>query len=160
MSENLWSFATRIYAGPGVAAHCLGWQEQFGADVDVLLTGLWLASRQNVWSATSVAEIKRHCAVWRDNGVLPLRSTRRALAQSDLYTLLKQAELSAERTQLDMIARWLDRHATAAVDVSPSVCAERNLTCYAQQLDIPPETVAIQTLVLSCAPLLKSTLIE
>lgn len=148
----------RIYAAPGVAAHCLGWQERFGADVDVLLAGLWLASRQGVWSPTSVAELERHCDVWRRGVVMPLRATRRALAQSDLYTLLKQAELSAERTQLNMIAGWLDRHANAAVDLSPPVCAERNLTCYVRQLDIPPGTDAVQTLVRCCAPLLTSTL--
>lgn len=158
MSENLWSFATRIYAGPGMAAHCLDWQERFGADVDMLLAGLWLASRQYVWSATSLMALTRHCEVWRSSGVLPLRATRRALARSGLYAALKQVELSAERTQLDMIASWLDRHAMTIADVPPLVCAERNLTCYLQQLSIPPATDAIQALVRCCAPPLKSRL--
>lgn len=154
MFENLWSFATRIYAGPDMAAHCLDWQQQYGADVDVLLAGLWLASRQSVWSMAHITALNRHCAIWRSSSVLPLRATRQALVRSDLYPALKQVELLAERTQLDMIARWLDDNAIDSIDLSPVVCAERNLMYYAQQLAVPSGVVAIQVLARCCAPLL------
>lgn len=154
MSENLWLFATRLYAEPDIAAHCLAWQEQFGADVDMLLAGCWLAARQRVWAGTGVLALERHCEVWRSNAVLPLRAVRRALVPSNLYPMLKAVELAAERTQLDIIARWLDRHVPATLDLSPSVCVERNLACYAQHRGIDPGGGATQALVRSWAPLL------
>jgi uncharacterized protein (TIGR02444 family) len=151
MSENLWSFALRIYAAPGVAGHCLDLQERFKADVNLLLAALWLASRQRIWADSLVAELEQYCAVWRQYALLPLRSVRRASVQTELYSTLKTVEVIAERIQIDMIARRVDCYRLEAATLSAWECARQNLTCYAQRLNLVPDNTAIETLLDSCA---------
>ncbi|TBV06423.1 TIGR02444 family protein [Phytopseudomonas dryadis] len=110
MAADLWDFATRLYARPGVEAAGLYLQSR-GADVCLLLTGLWLDRRGTPCNAEHCAQLRQIAAPWQEDVVEPLRQLRqswRAAAQQDkelaqLREQLKRLELEAERMQLQRL---------------------------------------------------------
>lgn len=107
MTADLWSFATTLYARPGVEAACLELQAA-GADVCLLLCGLWLDRRGTPYDDALEGQLRRVSAQWQHDVVKPLRSLRQAWrtpAQQDtalaaLRQQIKRLELDAEREQL------------------------------------------------------------
>lgn len=119
----LWDFACGLYAPPGVRGICLDWQMRHGADVPLILALCWQAARAGpVPDARQLERIRRSLAPWRDATVLPLRALRgrlRPLAPAGsraaaLRAAVLQAELLAERTQLEYLAAVLPKGAAAA----------------------------------------------
>jgi uncharacterized protein (TIGR02444 family) len=110
MSPDLWTFATTLYARPGVEAACLELQAA-GADVCLLLCGLWLDSRGVAHDAEREAQLRRIAEPWQQEVVKPLRALRqgwrKAAAQdsalSGLRERVKQLELEAERELLERL---------------------------------------------------------
>ncbi|WP_339527760.1 TIGR02444 family protein [Pseudomonas mucidolens] len=107
MCADLWSFALSTYARPGVEDSCLRLQAQ-GADVCLLLCGLWLEQRRVAPDAVRVQALKQIARPWQAQVIEPLRRLRkqwRATAQHDvelgeLRERLKTLELDAERQLL------------------------------------------------------------
>lgn len=107
MTADLWSFATTLYARPGVEAACLA-QQEAGADVCLLLCGLWLDNRGVAHDPGREKQLRQIAAPWQEAVVKPLRTLRttwREAAQqdpalADLRQRVKQLELDAEREQL------------------------------------------------------------
>jgi len=107
MSADLWTFATTLYARPGVEAACLELQAA-GADVCLVLCGLWLDSRGVAYDPEREAQLRRLAEPWQREVVVPLRRLRqqwRQPARQDpaldaLRQQVKQLELAAEREQL------------------------------------------------------------
>lgn len=107
----MWQYALAAYQRPQVAELCLTLQDRFAADVNLLLTAGWLATRHVVWRPAEVAGLIDSCALWRQHCLLPLRSVRRYLrehmdgdeALAELYQQGKALELEAERYQLSLI---------------------------------------------------------
>ena len=101
---NLWDFAVRCYAQPGVESVCLELQSQ-GADVCVLLCAAWLEARGVACNEERRHALQEIAAPWQRDVVEPLRALRQAWrppAQSDealreLRETLKAIELQAER---------------------------------------------------------------
>lgn len=129
-AEQLWNFAVHCYQRPGVAEACLALQERAGADVNLLLTGIWLAVQRRRWREQDVAELAHLCAGWRAHCLLPLREVRRYLKAHrqtpepdirDLYQRTKLLELAAERHQLDMIAGAVAHLDAADADVGSAL---------------------------------------
>lgn len=100
--DELWRYAEINYARPGVAAACLRLQDECGADVNLLLTAAWLASRGLVWDASAVDALIVGCAAWQSEVIAPLRSARRRFkaGQPAFYAAAQTLELSAEQVQL------------------------------------------------------------
>jgi uncharacterized protein (TIGR02444 family) len=109
-----WRFSLRLYRSPGVAEACITLQEESGADVNLLLFLLWHGVQERRISADEVARLDRKIAGWREQAVIPLRATRRALKSPALKspqglveagtaeafrTRIKAVELEAERLQ-------------------------------------------------------------
>lgn len=144
--ENLWSFALATYQKPDVARLCLHWQDDYGADINLLLTAAWLASEQKVWTVDVVTALERHCADWRRFGLLPLRVVRRALVNTgrgtELYSAAKLLELEAERLQLVMIERWLVQSALPAGNLPPPACLAVNFGAYVHSIPLGEVPVA------------------
>ncbi|TWE01578.1 uncharacterized protein (TIGR02444 family) [Pseudomonas sp. AG1028] len=116
MSPDLWTFATTLYARPGVEAACLELQAA-GADVCLLLCGLWLDSRGVAHDAEREAQLRRIADPWQQEVVKPLRALRQRWreaagqnsALSGLRERVKQLELEAERELLERLqaqAEW------------------------------------------------------
>ena len=107
MTADLWTFATTVYARPGVETACLELQDT-GADVCLLLCGLWLDHRGVAHDEARERQLRQLATPWQCEVVMPLRALRqqwRHAAQQDsalnaLRQQLKQLELDAEREQL------------------------------------------------------------
>lgn len=97
----LWPFALEIYARPGVAALCLEAQDTVGADVPLLLWGVWAAARGHILTEADMNAAQALADRWRGPVIAPLRHARRALKDlpggEALRQDVKAAELEAER---------------------------------------------------------------
>ncbi len=110
MPVDLWSFTLDFYARPGVEPACLQLQAQ-GADVCVVLFGVWLGWRAVPCTDARVAAIVQAAGAWQAQVVGPLRALRTqwrqaAAGDSALATLREQVkalELQAERTLLERL---------------------------------------------------------
>ena len=110
MCADLWSFALSTYAHSGVEAACLRLQEQ-GADVCLLLCGLWLDQRGVALEPTRLLALRQIADPWQAEVVEPLRQVRkqwRVMAQQDaelgaLRERVKALELEAERQVLSRL---------------------------------------------------------
>ncbi|MBD8492311.1 TIGR02444 family protein [Pseudomonas syringae] len=110
MPVDLWSFTLDFYARPGVEQACLQLQAQ-GADVCVVLCGVWLGWRAVPCTDVRVVALDQAAGPWQVQVVGPLRALRTqwrqaATGDSALATLREQVkalELQAERTLLERL---------------------------------------------------------
>ena len=127
-TSEFWTFSLDVYARPEVAPICLKLQDEAGADVNILLLCLWLATLGKApLSADILGRIERQVAPWRDRVTLPLRSARRALAQfadiaqaPALKAVAEQLELDSEHQAQLMLESFADMAVTAK---APGLCA-------------------------------------
>ena len=108
-----WTFSLSLYRTPGVPAACIVLQDECGADVNVLLFALWLASQGRALQSDDLAQADRAIASWRNEAVRPLRAVRRFLreppaivesvAAGALRDKVKAVELEAERLQQEAL---------------------------------------------------------
>lgn len=111
MQESLWEFAVAHYADAAVAAACLEAQDAHGADVCLLLAGLWLERRGGAADAARGAALQAVARPWQAGVCQPLRDLRRAwkaAAATDaglaaLRGRLAALELEAERCLLERL---------------------------------------------------------
>ena len=111
MSKSLWDFSADLYARPGVADCCLQLQDEWGADVCLLLTALWLEKRGVAATAERIAQLERLAAPWQTAVNTPLRQLRRAWKAAaahdaelaELRRQLASLELQAERILLERL---------------------------------------------------------
>ena len=107
MPTDLWDFAQRLYARPGVESACLHLQE-VGADVCLLLCGAWLERHGIACTPTHVEQLQTIAQPWQTEVISPLRQLRQnwrtaAQQQAPLAALrerLKGLELDAEQQLL------------------------------------------------------------
>lgn len=95
MPSDLWDFAQRLYARPGVESACLHLQA-VGADVCLLLCGAWLERHGVACTPAHVKQLQAIAQTWQETIISPLRKLRqnwRAAAQ-------QQAPLAALRQRL------------------------------------------------------------
>lgn len=110
MSDDVWSYALKLYARPGVEAACLTLQEA-GADVCLLLASAWLGSAGVAFSLPRVRVLESTAREWREEVVGPLRSLRQRWRESakqdielaSLRERIKQLELEAEKVLLERL---------------------------------------------------------
>ncbi|QXI11801.1 TIGR02444 family protein [Pseudomonas zeae] len=110
MSSDLWSFSLATYARPGVEEACLRLQTA-GANVCLLLCGLWLEQRGVICDEQRVGQLQTLTEPWDTEVVQPLRSLRmqwkvRAVDDAVLKGMreqIKSLELEAERALLSRL---------------------------------------------------------
>lgn len=124
MSSDLWSFSLATYARPGVEHACLQLQTA-GANVCLLLCGLWLEQRGVAYDEQRARQLAMLVGPWDVEVVQPLRALRtqwKTLAAEDpvlrgLREQMKALELEAERHllwQLEQTAQDWPMHDTSA----------------------------------------------
>ncbi len=140
---SLWEFSLRFYEQPGVADACLLLQDEWQADVNLVLFTLWSALRARHVDDGHVAAACAATRDWQADIVTPLRRIRRKLksreaaqAQLDLRAQVKTAELEAERQELEVLS-------TCSTAPAPPTRARRdlardNLRSYIQTLPAQP----------------------
>lgn len=111
LENPLWQYSLSVYSKAGVEPLLIQLQDEFSADVNLLLCGYWLESQQRVLDAKQWGSLIEVSAEWRTECVMPLRSVRRFLkTQSGLEGFreqVKTAETNAERFQQGMLYRQL-----------------------------------------------------
>lgn len=108
MHNDLWEFALKVYARPGVQAACLRLQAD-GGNVCLLLCGAWLGSHGVTPTTARVAQLQQAAGPWHTAVIEPLRSVRqewREQARNDarlegLREQVKALELQAEKVLLE-----------------------------------------------------------
>lgn len=122
--EDLWSFAVRVYAVPGVSEACLRLQDDHGVDVPVVLFAAWTTTVAGETPPDLITEALALTEQWRRAVVEPLRAVRRhlrepregisAAGQAQLRAAVAEVELSAERLQLGALEYLVDGNAARA----------------------------------------------
>lgn len=107
----LWRFAAGFYAEPGIAEALIALQDEAGADIVLVLFGLWLGlacgGRLDAAGLAAAADVVRPL---RTEVVEPLRTLRRRLksiADADIQRLragVGAVEIDAEKAALDRLA--------------------------------------------------------
>ncbi|MEN3952297.1 TIGR02444 family protein [Iodidimonas sp. SYSU 1G8] len=128
-ASRFWDFSVRLYGRPGVEDACLSLQDDFGADVNMVLFCLW----RGPLSVAALDDALAAARPVREGCVVPLRRLRRALSrdgdEAALRRAVKAAELEAERLAQARLA------ATVPDDTPPDPAAARdNLALYAERL--------------------------
>jgi uncharacterized protein (TIGR02444 family) len=161
--NSFWDFSLALYASEAVAQQCLALQDDWDADVNLLLYGIWLAHHGIGWSDDAVKTLQAEFDPWRKITIVPLRTVRRRLrfqTKRRYYNFLKDLELRAERRQQDRLwLHWLadycpDPRAHKSTDTLPScprpVAADAfqqvlqaNLQLYLQRLEMRPRSQAM-----------------
>lgn len=161
LTNPLWQFSTAFYCAPEVEAGCLAWQEQRGADVNILLLCLWCAVAGCRLTERDLQRLIAEAGVrgWQRNIIVPLRAVRHAskiengdaagllsLAGDDakrlgeeLYQALLAVELQAEALEQHMLWCWVKANLPLTGDGASGQLVERaqqNLLAYGAALSI------------------------
>lgn len=110
LDNPLWQFACEFYARAGIETTLLTLQDEYGADINLILQALWLATLGKSWSA---ACIPVDYDPWMAEQVQPLRTMRRNMKVNwpeqkekgfeDFRQQIKKLELKAEQFALCML---------------------------------------------------------
>jgi uncharacterized protein (TIGR02444 family) len=141
--SSFWSFSLSFYSQPEIGEICLDLQDRFGADVNVVLFGLWQAHAGRRLSESDVRSVIEFSESWQRNVLAPLRKVRRFLKappsgwpphEVNLFRQrVKAVELQAEHLQQN--AMEIALASLGEYDAS-AMFALSNLRAYAMLLDI------------------------
>ncbi|WP_372777159.1 TIGR02444 family protein [Litorivivens sp.] len=140
MTDNaLWQFSLLVYSQPRVHRLCQLLQDEYGADVNLLLSACWLAKRGIVWTPQQVADMVAKSREFRENYLFEARALRRKLKHSappSVYQEAQRFEMAVERWQQDEIYDYWLKASAAPKKQSFSLCAQTNLHRYFDQLEL------------------------
>ncbi len=144
LDNELWQYACQVYSQAGVEAALLVLQDDHGADINLILQALWLASEGRLWTE---ACIPAGYDQWMKEQVLPLRQMRRSMKvdwvekrgpqYEDFRQQVKKLELKAEQQALAMLFHQSNR--VLGQEESVTKTLESNLSQLAAYLTIKPE---------------------
>jgi uncharacterized protein (TIGR02444 family) len=110
LENPLWLYACQVYSQAGMEVALLALQDDHGADINLILQALWLASEGQEWTK---ACIPNDYDQWMAEQVLPLRQMRRSLKiewvenrgsqYEGFRQQVKKLELKAEQYALGML---------------------------------------------------------
>lgn len=95
--EAFWQFSGEAYGEQDVAAACLEAQDNFGADVNVILLCLWMDTRGVRMQGDDWANLLRTSRIWQRDTLEPQRKKRQALKGHSDYEAAKRDELALEQ---------------------------------------------------------------
>ncbi|WP_347330035.1 TIGR02444 family protein [Marinimicrobium locisalis] len=144
LNTPLWDFSLGLYRQPGVEALCLSLQDDWGADVNLLLWLCWLEQEGLVLNETRLHLADASIAPWRRDVIVPLRRVRQHIKREygtqdstveASRQAIKSAELKAEQAVQERLEKlaltWLDNDQRAPVEPGA------NLSVYARLLALP-----------------------
>ncbi|MGO2879423.1 MAG: TIGR02444 family protein [Halomonas sp.] len=118
----LWDFALSFYKAPGVEDACLTLQDTLGVDVCELLFHGWLFVNGLEARPEALAPQRERRQLWQRETTEVLRHLRRTLKPQALHSAsvsalrktIQQAELQAERENLQRWQRWAIENSDSA----------------------------------------------
>lgn len=141
---NLWDFACRHYARPGVEKLCLSLQEDWQGDVGLLFWLVWLERQGHPLDVDRLRRAQTRITPWQNRVLKPLRQLRRQIktdypdpseTTEACRQAIKSAELRAEQRNLEELATLAKDWFGASP--KPPLNPGSNLRLYARQLDLP-----------------------
>lgn len=128
-AEQFWHFSEQHYARPGVAAACLQLQDDYNANVNLLLLLVMLEERGLSVNLSQLLPIVRQRAglftQWRQ-----VRRQLKETVSTDAYLALLRHELALEN--------WQQQELIAALQQAPpSSAGDSSLLAYLSQLTVP-----------------------
>jgi uncharacterized protein (TIGR02444 family) len=118
-ADDAWRYAERVFADAGRAGELVAAQDTQGLDIVLHLFLRYLQEEHGVeLPGAQRAQAEEAVRAWRATAVMPLRAVRRALKESPapgpdgragteaLRALVQQAELRAERLELEALCAW------------------------------------------------------
>ena len=102
--NEFWRFSLAVYGQHGVAQECLGLQDKFGLNINLLLFCAWLGRRGIAVTRDDLEGASRSISSWHDHVVRPLRGVRRQmkLHHEDVSALranVQHIEIEAEQVE-------------------------------------------------------------
>jgi len=114
--EGFWDFSVRTYRTPGVPEACLSLQNDYGADVNMVLYCCWIGAHVGEFGRELFTEACDFSAQWADQVVVPLRSARTWMKHSgceletvptdacmELRETIKSVEFASEKLQQQVL---------------------------------------------------------
>jgi len=151
--NDFWEFSLNVYARPGVEQACLALQEQAGADVNLLLFSLWLATqRRQVNWATLLVETGLQTRQARVKTLRQQRLAQRSALKyhsSAAYEQLKAEELAAEQEEQAWLFAVYQSYSAAESGMQERVLAKANLTAYLAALKLEAPAEGLQALLMA-----------
>ncbi|MBL4567962.1 MAG: TIGR02444 family protein, partial [Porticoccus sp.] len=145
MKNPFWDYSLAHYTRPEVAQCCLTYQNQYGANVNLMLFCCWLGSSRVRLERQELAEVQVLIKPWDSQAIQPLRMVRRFMSSSPLssdvmMSQLQQVELMAEQVIQDDLFDWVLRKGiTINNDMGSGFwdtgCQIKNLNVYFSSLD-------------------------
>jgi uncharacterized protein (TIGR02444 family) len=121
MDSPFWNFSLAVYGANAVENECLGLQDQFGIDVNLVLLCAYLGAVHGAaLTAGDIASARAEAGLWHEQIVRPLRAARRSLkaialrtddetkAAAQLRIQVKAIELESERVEQMTLGRWAE----------------------------------------------------
>jgi uncharacterized protein (TIGR02444 family) len=161
LQNPLWDHACQVYSQVGVEAELLVLQDEHGADINLILQALWLATEGIEWTPECIPEGYQP---WVTEQVIPIRNIRRRLktdwvekrgvAYEGFRQQVKKLELQAEQYALAILyvhnatnSSEVKKKATKRKGVNakgasksgPVFLAEDNLKRLGESMNILPE---------------------
>jgi uncharacterized protein (TIGR02444 family) len=135
MSEkSFWQFSLITYSVSGVERLLLRLQNEFGADINMLLFCYWLGLQQKIPTPEQWVELQKLTVEWQKESILPLRSVRQFLKQrsgmADFRRNIQTVEIEAERLQQEMMEHFSTTHQLMSLKSAPGKVAWQNLETY------------------------------
>lgn len=134
----LWAFSLKAYSDKQVEILLLELQDQFSADINMILACLWLASTRCQLTQAQCQRLQQASLGWQQDCVTPIRHVRRKLRHRDdaqaMYQRVKELELEAERWQQDLLYKLLANNSEHQLDEAPQELALRYLKFYSEAL--------------------------
>ena len=105
--NEFWRFSLAVYGRAEVAKECLGLQDAFGIDVNILLFCAWLGKQAVALHREDIEAASQAVASWQDDIVRPLRTVRQRLrdfsGHEKLRAGIKDGEIEAEQIEQAML---------------------------------------------------------
>ena len=133
-AEQLWQFSLRLY--PKVKSLCLQWQDELGANVNMLLLLGYLEQRQLSMTIDELQQLAATLHQFSTQFTQPLRALRRnyqaapAALQQPLQQQLLDAELALEQLEQQLLLQHCPRLISNPAPL---------LELYLQQLNAAPD---------------------
>lgn len=108
LDNPLWRHACQFYAESGVEQALLNLQDQYGADINMILQAHWLGSEGRVWADNCVSDEYR---LWMAQHIEPLRKIRREMKET--WVAKKSTEFEGFRQQVKKLELQAEQYGLA-----------------------------------------------
>ena len=144
--SELWNFSTQTYQIPEVEAACLKLQDEFSADVNIILYCCWLGENNIELSPDEILVLIQTTEPWQNSILKPLRNARRMMKNhiiampaellDQTISNMNEMEINSERMEQQSLEKVIDISSKEKnIEKSPVEITTTNLSLYFQQLD-------------------------